>query len=241
MSDNKSMTTGPLFCLLWVRMSPSKSRTRIIHLQRAGLSLLVAGLICRTSDSLVSFPIRKTRIASMAGPRRYDRDSDSSDSYPSRGHPRPRVRRESPSYEDEYHHKRRPRRGRHYTDYDEDDDVEYGSPPPRTRTRTSEGRHRHRPRSRSRGAHEDESRQRKEQAIKSALTAGAVEALRQRNRSGEWVGEKGLRVATAAISAAAIDSAVDKNPRKKGKRNIIASSLGGLVVDKLASGIRGTD
>lgn len=81
-------------------------------------------------------------------------------------------------------------------------------------------------------------RQKKDQAIKSALTAGAVEAFRQRNRPGEWMGEKGLRVATAAISAAAIDTAVDKDPRKKGKGKIIASSLGGLVVDKLASGIR---
>lgn len=82
-------------------------------------------------------------------------------------------------------------------------------------------------------------RQRKEQAVKSALTAGAVEAIRQRNRPGDWVGERGLRVATAALSAAAIDTAVDKDPGRKGKRNILKSTIGGLVVDRLANGARG--
>lgn len=98
---------------------------------------------------------------------------------------------------------------------------------------------RRRPRDSSMVDHEQFSREKRDQAIKSALTAGAVEAFRQRNRSGEWLGEKGLRVATAAMSAAAIDSAVDRNPRRKGKRNVIGSTLGGLVVDKLANGIRG--
>lgn len=82
-------------------------------------------------------------------------------------------------------------------------------------------------------------RQKRDQAVKTALTAGAVEAFRQRNRPGDWMGERGIRVATAALSAAAIDAAVDKDPTRKGKRNIVKSTIGGLVVDKLASGIRG--
>lgn len=82
-------------------------------------------------------------------------------------------------------------------------------------------------------------RERKNKAIRSALTAGAVEAMRQRNRPGDWLGAKGVRVATAAMSAAAIDTAVDRNPRKSGKTRLVTSALGGLFVDKLASGLRG--
>ncbi|KAJ4385682.1 hypothetical protein N0V93_010111 [Gnomoniopsis smithogilvyi] len=160
----------------------------------------------------------------------------------SRDRVRPRVSRRSSSYDD-ISYKRdasRSRRSRYHDDYS--DDSDYDSPPPRrSRRAKSEGRYpRHRSRSLSRDSFDEQlSREKRDQAIKSALTAGAVEAFRQRNRPGEWLGEKGLRVATAAMSAAAIDSAVDKNPRRKGKRNVIGSTLGGLVVDKLASGIRG--
>lgn len=82
-------------------------------------------------------------------------------------------------------------------------------------------------------------RERTNQAIRSALTAAAVEAMRQRNRPGDWLGAKGVRVATAAVSAAAIDSAVDRNPKKSGKSKLVTSALGGLFVDKLANGLRG--
>lgn len=96
-------------------------------------------------------------------------------------------------------------------------------------------------RSRSRDWHQDEdvARERKNQAIRSALAAGAVEAMRQRNRPGDWLGARGLHVATAAMSAAAFDSAVDRNPRRRGKTKLVTSALGGLLVDNLASGIRG--
>lgn len=177
-----------------------------------------------------------------------DRDYEDSDydSGGSRERVRPRVHHRSSSYDDRHRFESRPRGSRRHDDYN---DLGYGSPsPPRRRhTKSEERSHRHRrrsisrsrSRSRSRDRHEEFARGRRDQAIKSALTAGAVEAFRQRNRSGEWMGEKGLRVATAAMSAAAIDSAVDKNPRRKGKRNVIGSTLGGLLVDKLASGIRG--
>ncbi|KAJ4424027.1 hypothetical protein N0V82_001274 [Gnomoniopsis sp. IMI 355080] len=161
----------------------------------------------------------------------------------SRGRTRPHVSRRSSSYDDIYDRdESRPRRSRYRDDYSDYSDDDGSIPPRRARRRAkSEGRHRrHRSRSLSRGSFDEQmSREKRDQAIKSALTAGAVEAFRQRNRPGEWLGEKGLRVATAAMSAAAIDSAVDKNPRRKGKRNLIGSTLGGLVVDKLANGIRG--
>lgn len=158
----------------------------------------------------------------------------------SRSHARPRVSRRSSSYDDTYRGRdeSRPRRSRYHDDY-----SDYDSPlPRRSRDAKSEAGRSRRQRSPSvsRDSFDEQiSRERRDQAIKSALTAGAVEAFRQRNRPGDWLGAKGIRVATAAMSAAAIDSAVDKNPRRKGKRNVIGSTLGGLVVDQLASGLRG--
>lgn len=153
----------------------------------------------------------------------------------SRDHSRTRHRRAKSSYDDDRYDG--PRRGRRHYDSDDDDYVSV-SPPPR-RHHAHPERHSRRARSRTRSAGGEMDRERRDQAIKSALTAGAVEAFRQRNRSGDWVGSKGLRVATAAASAAAIDTAVDKDPRRKGKRNIVGSTLGGLLVDRLASGIGG--
>lgn len=166
---------------------------------------------------------------------------------------RPRAPRRSSSYDDDRHHshrpERRPRRSRHYDrDSDYFSSSSSSSPPPRRPSRLKRAASSILPTSRRRRSpsprddfYDDEqlSRERRDQAIKAAVTAGAVEAFRQRNRPGEWLGKKGLRVATAAMSAAAIDSAVDKNPRRKGVRNVVGSSLGGLVVDKLANGMRG--
>lgn len=84
----------------------------------------------------------------------------------------------------------------------------------------------------------EDSRKKRNQVIKAALTAGAFEAVRQRNKSGDWVGGKGIRVATAALSAAAIDAGFDKNPNRGALGNIIKSTIGGVIVDKIANGGR---
>ena len=75
-----------------------------------------------------------------------------------------------------------------------------------------------------------------DQAVRAALTAGALEAFRQRKKPGGWMGSKGARVATAAISAAAIDVAVDKDPSRKKTRHTAGATIGGLVVDRLLNG-----
>lgn len=193
-----------------------------------------------------------------------DYDYDNSDYESSRGrrpgHARPRAHHRSSSYDDRYRYGSRPRTSRRYHDDIEDDDTVYdsyddyaSSRPRRRHTRSEVGARRHRSRGRSRSRsrstsrslslsreyHDEIGRQKRDQAIRSALTAGAVEAFRQRNRPGDWMGEKGLRVATAAMSAAAIDTAVDKDPRRKGKRNVIGSTLGGLFVDKVAGKVLG--
>ncbi|KKY31889.1 hypothetical protein UCDDA912_g08178 [Diaporthe ampelina] len=133
-------------------------------------------------------------------------------------------------------------------EYYEDDDRYY---PPRSSDHRSkrQGRGGRRPHSepRSRSAHggHDERRDRdrsvdnkkkRNQMIKAGLSAAAFEAFRQKNRPGDWVGEKGFRVATAAISAAVIDAGIDKNPNHGAIGNILKSTVGGLVFDKIANG-----
>ncbi|KAF2856103.1 hypothetical protein T440DRAFT_513193 [Plenodomus tracheiphilus IPT5] len=92
-----------------------------------------------------------------------------------------------------------------------------------------------RSRSRSRGGRKSE---KWEQAAKAAIVAGAVEAFRSRKEPGAWTGAKGQRIATAALGAAGIDSLIDKDPEKHGKRHVAESALGGLVASRLANGSR---
>jgi hypothetical protein len=92
-----------------------------------------------------------------------------------------------------------------------------------------------RSRSRSRGGKKSE---KWEQAAKAALVAGAVEAFRSRKVQGAWTGEKGQRIATAALGAAGIDGLIDRNPEKHEKRHVIESALGGIAASRLANGSR---
>ncbi|RLL94648.1 hypothetical protein CFD26_101593 [Aspergillus turcosus] len=94
-------------------------------------------------------------------------------------------------------------------------------------------------RSRSRSRHRrDKSEQRMAQAVRAALTAGAVEAFRVRKEPGEWTGEKGKRILTAAITAAGTDGLVDRDPNKHSKRHIIESTLAGLAANHFVNGSR---
>ncbi|KAH8812769.1 hypothetical protein F5884DRAFT_316749 [Xylogone sp. PMI_703] len=77
-----------------------------------------------------------------------------------------------------------------------------------------------------------------QQAAEAALAAGVVEAFRVRKEPGPWTGEKGRRVATAALSAAAVDGLVDKNPRRKSKRHIAEAVIAGLAINRMANGPR---
>ena len=76
------------------------------------------------------------------------------------------------------------------------------------------------------------------QAARAALLAGAVEAFRARKEPGEWTGEKGKRILTAAITSGAADGLVDKNPNKHSKRHLIESTLAGLATNHFVNGSR---
>ncbi|KAJ5630802.1 uncharacterized protein N7484_010902 [Penicillium longicatenatum] len=99
--------------------------------------------------------------------------------------------------------------------------------------------------SRSRSRSRDRDRKRRErsegrisQAARAALTAGAVEAFRSRKDPGEWTGEKGKRVLTAAVTAAGTDGLVDRDPKKHSKRHMVESTLAGLAATHFMNGGR---
>lgn len=92
-------------------------------------------------------------------------------------------------------------------------------------------------RSRSRGGDKNKRTERKwAQAAQAALVAGAVEAFRSRKEPGPWTGDKGKRIATAAIGAGGIDGLIDRDPDKKTKRHLAEAVIGGLAANRLANG-----
>lgn len=94
-------------------------------------------------------------------------------------------------------------------------------------------------RSRSRGPKDKKQTERKwAQAAQAALVAGAVEAFRSRGQAGPWTGEKGKRVATAALASGGIDGLLDRDPDKKTKRHLAEAVIGGLAANRLANGPR---
>lgn len=112
----------------------------------------------------------------------------------------------------------------------------------RSRSRVSRRRHSSSERSsRSRSRDPDKKRNTEKkwaQAAQAALVAGAVEAFRSRKEAGPWTGEKGKRIATAAIGAGGIDGLLDRNPNEKTKRHLAEAVIGGLAANRLANGPR---
>jgi hypothetical protein len=83
-----------------------------------------------------------------------------------------------------------------------------------------------------------ETRRKWQQAAKAAVITGVIEAVRSRKEPGGWAGEKGQRVATAALGAAGIDGFLDRDSDGKSKRHIVESVIGGLAANRLANGPR---
>ncbi|KAJ5985232.1 hypothetical protein N7499_008491 [Penicillium canescens] len=96
-----------------------------------------------------------------------------------------------------------------------------------------------RSRSRHRGSGRsgrERSEQRIAQAARAALTAGAIEAFKQRKEPGDWAGAKGKRILTAAVAAGGTDGLVDKDPNKHSKRHVVESTLAGLAASHFVGG-----
>lgn len=79
-------------------------------------------------------------------------------------------------------------------------------------------------------------------AAKAALDAAAIEAIRVRRHPGAWNGQKGARVATAALGAAATDTTAQKlrghSEDKHDKRHLFESVVGGLLANRVVNGPR---
>ncbi len=80
-------------------------------------------------------------------------------------------------------------------------------------------------------------------AVRCALEAGAVAALKQRNDPSPWIGMKGTKVAAAALGAAAVDTLMErKAPKRKGgishlmMKQATTMALGNLVLGPAAKG-----
>ncbi|KAI5859514.1 hypothetical protein GGS23DRAFT_585738 [Durotheca rogersii] len=79
-------------------------------------------------------------------------------------------------------------------------------------------------------------------AARAALEAGGLAALRLRKEPGSWTGEKGAKIATAALGAAAIDALIDKDPRRtksSGVKGFAETAITGLIASRL-TGVKGS-
>lgn len=75
-------------------------------------------------------------------------------------------------------------------------------------------------------------------AARAALEAGGVTAFRLRKEPGSWRGEKGAKIATAALGAAAIDAFIDKDPRRsksqgRGVKGMAESAVSSMIASQL--------
>ncbi|KAH9905045.1 hypothetical protein F4778DRAFT_55391 [Xylariomycetidae sp. FL2044] len=74
-------------------------------------------------------------------------------------------------------------------------------------------------------------------AARAALEAGGVTAFRLRKEPGSWTGDKGAKIATAALGAAAIDAFIDKDPRHAkstgGMKGMAENALSAALASKL--------
>ncbi|KAI0890878.1 hypothetical protein F4806DRAFT_484924 [Annulohypoxylon nitens] len=141
------------------------------------------------------------------------------------------------------------------SDYDRDRDRDRGRRHRRSRASSSHTYSRSPPRHRSRHAKSTSSTYRSkpskypddaiadrwQMAARAALEAGGLTAFRLRKEPGSWTGEKGAKIATAALGAAAIDAFIDKDPRRarsSGVKGFAESTISSMIASKLM-GVKG--
>ncbi|KAI9768362.1 MAG: hypothetical protein M1840_004971 [Geoglossum simile] len=103
-----------------------------------------------------------------------------------------------------------------------------------SRSRSLSGSHHRR---RSSSASSSHGHPKMKQAAQAAVTAAVVEAFASRNDPGSiFGGERGRRIAQAAVAAGGLDAAVDRDPDHHGKRHIAEAVLGGLAGQRVLNG-----
>lgn len=71
-----------------------------------------------------------------------------------------------------------------------------------------------------------------------AVGAAAVEAFLRRKESGRWSGPKGANVVAAGLAAGDIETVANSRLGKDGLRTLAASTIGGVLVNRIVSGLR---
>ncbi|XXH00843.1 hypothetical protein Hte_007194 [Hypoxylon texense] len=151
--------------------------------------------------------------------------------------PRRHRRHRSPSVSDESDYDRD--RGRHHRRSRPSSYTE--SPPPSSRRHRSSRRAKSVAsslRSSKRGSKlpNEAVADRWQMAARAALEAGGLTAFRLRKEPGSWTGEKGAKVATAALGAAAMDAFIDKDPRRaksSGMRGFAENTISSMIASKI--------
>ncbi|KAI1135618.1 hypothetical protein F5Y05DRAFT_166632 [Hypoxylon sp. FL0543] len=157
--------------------------------------------------------------------------------------PRRHRRHRSPSVSDESDYERD--RGRRHRRSRASSYAQSPSPPPRARSRKAKSVSslfsRSRGRDTSPGATDGAAAERWQMAARAALEAGGLTAFRLRKEPGSWTGDKGAKVATAALGAAAIDAFIDKDPRRaksNGMKGFAENTISSLIASKIM-GVKG--
>ncbi|KAI1414460.1 hypothetical protein F5Y13DRAFT_16498 [Hypoxylon sp. FL1857] len=157
--------------------------------------------------------------------------------------PRRHRRHRSPSVSDESDYERD--RGRRHRRSRASSYTQSPSPSPR-RHRSRHAKSvssifRSRGRDKSPRSVQEETADRWQMAARAALEAGGLTAFRLRKEPGSWTGEKGAKVATAALGAAAIDAFIDKDPRRaksSGVKGFAENTISSLIASKIM-GVKG--
>ncbi|KAH7190689.1 hypothetical protein BKA60DRAFT_472156 [Fusarium oxysporum] len=79
-------------------------------------------------------------------------------------------------------------------------------------------------------------RSKSEHAVGKGIGTGAELAFQIRNDRGSWVGKKGAKVVSAAITSAAIDFLLGTDPKKHPLAHIAVSMVQGVVTNSIANG-----
>lgn len=84
-----------------------------------------------------------------------------------------------------------------------------------------------------------DARRKWQQAAQAAVITGVIEAWRSKDEPGTWSGAKGIRTATAALSAGGIDGLFERfGGANHSKRHLIEAVLGGLAANHVVNGKR---
>jgi hypothetical protein len=76
-------------------------------------------------------------------------------------------------------------------------------------------------------------RSKSEHALQQGVCAGAEVAFRIRNDRGSWVGEKGIKVASAAMTSATLDLLFATDQKKHPLTHLVVSKVERIIIDRI--------